>query len=288
MHALSGRVTTHDVAWWTSRFLGLLGTPARRSGGKGHGREAGGNTDDCALALTARRRVGYLVLRGHTVRFEYACFVSYRHPHGRLMARFTDQLLAALRDYIAPYLDLPLFFDRTGLEGGQIYEAEFAHALSHSVCMVAVYTPTYFDYDRRYCAREYRAMEVIEEQRFAEIENEALKRRGLIIPIILKGRPPAYVSDKRNCKYDFSRFTLCSQDISRHPEYAGWFDEIGNSIRQIHDWFRGDARFVSAALQEVAIPENDEVELFLHQVVPWRQPPFPGRWPSPLATDQTA
>ena len=95
--------------------------------------------------------------------FEYSCFVSYRHGQKRLMTNFIEQLVHGSEAYVEPYLDLPIFFDRDGLRGGDLYEREFARVLCRSVCMIAVYTPTYFDREHAYCAREYRGMEMVEE-----------------------------------------------------------------------------------------------------------------------------
>lgn len=207
--------------------------------------------------------------------FEYSCFVSYRHGCKRLMTHFIGQLVQALEDYIEPWLDLPVFHDRSGLEAGDFHEEVFAHALCHSVCMVAVYTPTYFDRNKTYCVREYRAMEIIESHRLAHATNQALKQKGLIIPIVLKGTLPPYVAARRTCKYDFSRFTLSSEDLSRYEEYVPWFDEIGKSIRSLYETLmsEGELRVPSG----FALPGENEVLAILDEVLPFTEQPFPGR-----------
>ena len=210
--------------------------------------------------------------------FEYSCFVSYRQGRKRLMTRFTDQLVCALEDYIEPYIDLPIFHDRGALEGGDLYNDRFSYALSRSVCMIAVYTPTYFDKEKSYCTREFLGMENLEQYRFSLIENAKLRQRGLIIPLILKGTPPEYIMQKRACKYDFSRFTLRSDDISQHEQYAEWFDEIGKIIRTIHDDFINEVDERSLDLDGFALPSEAEVQPFLDKVLRVYPQPFPGRF----------
>lgn len=215
--------------------------------------------------------------------FEYSCFVSYRHGRKRLMTSFIEQLIAALEAYVEPYVDLPVFHDVDGLYGGDLYDREFARVLCRSVCMIAVYTPTYFDRQRTYCAREYRGMEIVEERRFGRINDERVKTRGLIIPIVLKGVPPPYVTTRRAIKYDFSQFTLRSDDLSKHELYAEWFDEIGQCIWALHQGLTAEPESIAAASPDnFALPEDPELEPILNEIIPRVQPTFPGRLPPQL------
>ena len=66
--------------------------------------------------------------------------------------------------------------------------------------MVMIYTPTYFDKDRTYCAREYKAMENLETQRLEMLGYQRNFQHGLIIPVVYRGVDifPAYVSGIRH------------------------------------------------------------------------------------------
>jgi hypothetical protein len=83
------------------------------------------------------------------------------------------------------------------------------------------------------------------------------------------------VAARRTCKYDFSRFTLSSEDLSRYEEYVPWFDEIGKSIRSLYETLmsEGELRVPSG----FALPGENEVLAILDEVLPFTEQPFPGR-----------
>lgn len=205
--------------------------------------------------------------------FKYSCFVSYRQGQKRLMIKFIKQLLKALESYIEPYVSLPVYYAPRDLEGGDLYNPAFAEALNHSVCMICVYTPTYFDEKKTFCAREYRGMEIIEEHRFSIINNNEIKNRGLIIPIIFKGKPPTYISKKRTCKYDFSKYTLCSDNIIHHKDYSLWFDEIGRQIHAIYDGLINENK--NYFLNSFSLPSEEDIKPMLIEIIPKIQAKFP-------------
>jgi hypothetical protein len=211
--------------------------------------------------------------------FDYSFFISYRHAEGRLMTKFMDQLIQGLKDYTEPYLDLPMFHDREGLEGGDFYDDKFGRALIRSVCMILVYTPTYFDRRKTYCTREFFAMEQIETIRCSQMQRCGLPKESFVVPIILKGRLPEYIAQKRDYRYDFSRFTLSSEDISRHELYAEWFDQIGQRIRRIYDLVLPVPIDHVAELTDLRLPTDRELPSLLDKVTPNILLPLPGRVP---------
>jgi hypothetical protein len=100
--------------------------------------------------------------------FKHACFISYRrHEQSELSERFIADLCSAVRNELAVLLDEDLYIDRERLRGGAFFNPALADALCKSVCMIVVYTPTYFSREHLYCAREYLAMEKLEKTRLA-------------------------------------------------------------------------------------------------------------------------
>lgn len=196
------------------------------------------------------------------------------------MRRFIEQFIDALKAYVEPYVTLPVFVDREGLAGGDLYEKRFSEVMPRSVCLIAVYTPTYFDPERPFCAREYRGMEIIERQRLETLGDTDTAQFGMIIPIILKGVPPPYVADCRDCRYDFSRFNLRSDDLSSHELYADWFEQIAQRVRMLYDCLRGAPVDPLAACGSFRLPSEEDVQPLLSLATP--QPiGFPGRVPLP-------
>lgn len=168
--------------------------------------------------------------------FRYACFVSYRHGQREAVRdtvlRFHESLASELEFWLGS--DLPVYLDQDRLQPGHLYNEALATALCQSVCMVMLFTPTYFDSVHRYCAREYHGMLAIERQRLAFLEQEQ-RQRGLIIPVILRGERflPSEIKNRRNYR-NFEKFLLGHRDMSRHPQYPDAIRELAEYITERH------------------------------------------------------
>jgi TIR domain len=138
---------------------------------------------------------------------KYACFISYRHGQRKLAERIINDLYDALESELETWLDEKVYLDRERLKGGDFYNEALAKALCESVCMIMIFTPTYFSADHTFCTREYKAMEKLEEQRFQALGERVDKRRGLIIPIVFRGEDylPKEIKDRR-LYYNFDKF----------------------------------------------------------------------------------
>lgn len=108
---------------------------------------------------------------------KYSCFISYRHAEGELHRRIIRDLFEALSEELELHVGEKIFLDEERLRGGFLYNEVIAEALCMSACMVLVYTPTYFDLEHSYCAREFRAMEALEEYRLNKIRNPGIHNR---------------------------------------------------------------------------------------------------------------
>jgi hypothetical protein len=164
--------------------------------------------------------------------FEHACFISYVHPHGQgeLVGRFIKDLCGALDSELSGWMRERCFVDSTGLRAGMLYNPALASALCKSVCMIAVYTPHYFDHQHTYCAREYLAMETIEQRRLS-IATQQQGYYGLIIPIVLRGEEnlPQVIRSQRQF-HSFERLTLPLRGIMRTKQFEEDVKSIAKGI----------------------------------------------------------
>src|SRR5262245_13808013 len=101
----------------------------------------------------------------------YACFISYRHGQSQLSERIISDLATALSNELSLYTSKKVYVDRERLKGGDFYNEHLARALCESACMIMVFTPTYFDEQSTFCAREFKAMEFLEAKRSQLIES---------------------------------------------------------------------------------------------------------------------
>jgi hypothetical protein len=171
---------------------------------------------------------------------KHACFISYRHVgQNELLNSFLEQLSRSLSFELQLWLkECPeggVYLDRERLQGGDFYNEALATALCESACMIMVFIPLYFDKDRPYCTREYKAMELLEKERLARLDSEQ-RTHGLIIPIILRGGNdlPDEIKEGRQY-YDFQSFGLAGPELHRHPRdrriYRGALQRTDSSLR---------------------------------------------------------
>jgi hypothetical protein len=142
-------------------------------------------------------------------------------------------LVRSLKTELSRWLDLDVYLDEERLKGGDFFDANLAQALCESVCLVMVYTPTYFSNSHTYCAREYKAMEELEKQRLELLGHSDSAKHGLIIPIIYRGdkKIPYTITSKRQCHY-FENYQISGQATLDYPEYAQKIKEIAEYIEE--------------------------------------------------------
>jgi hypothetical protein len=179
--------------------------------------------------------------------YDHACFISYTHGQHTLMRSFVEQVGEALSSELEAYFgDDAVYIDHQRLQPGYRYNEALASALCQSVCMVVLYTPTYAQ--SSYCLREYTAMCGLEERRLAALAGHD-PTRGLIIPVVLRGRReqlPGALKDHVHY-LDFSQFsTAASRRILRNPRYV---DSIAQVAAYMHD--------TAQALQAVGVVPDD-------------------------------
>jgi hypothetical protein len=202
---------------------------------------------------------------------KHACFISYRHGQKALAERIVNDLHDALFNELEVLVDceeVPVAIDRERLKGGMFYNEALASTLCESACMIVVFTPIYFSKTHTYCAREYKAMEALEEKRLALMGNPLDKQNGLIIPIVFRGLDslPNEIKQRRQY-YCFDGFLLSDEKLSKNRQYARKIKELAEYIA---------ARFNALTnipggdpckdCHDFALPSANEIEQWLGSV----------------------
>jgi hypothetical protein len=189
--------------------------------------------------------------------FKWSCFISHRSSQWPLMQWFINDFYESLSSEIELLIgnDLKVFLDMKCLKGGDNFEKVIAESLCKSLCMVMIYTPTYFNKNNRFCAREYRAMELLEQQRSIATGN-----KGLIIPIVLRGAK-YFPNEIKRQYYDFSEFALCPRKISRTTYYRKKLKEIAEIIFEIHTIFEKENTDFCRTCSSFALPNDNDPEI---------------------------
>jgi hypothetical protein len=203
---------------------------------------------------------------------KYLCFISYASPN----KDFVDDLEEALGRELERFVrDKGLFIDDKRLRGGDLLDESIPRALCKSICMIIIYSPSYFDENYTYCAREFKGMEKLEKQRLLQLSCPEQQEHGLIIPIIFRGKKhfPKEIRDKRHY-YDFSNYYSCDNRISKHPKYVRTITEIAEVIHNAYLTFKDKDVFKEC--DKFMVPSKEEVMPWLKEAAcPHAQ--FPGR-----------
>ncbi len=178
--------------------------------------------------------------------FKHSCFVSYRHGQHAIKERFINEFCTGLAGELELLRNEGVWVDRERLKSGQLFNPGVAQALYESACMVVIYQPNYFDPEHPYCAREYKAMCELEAARLQLLPEGSERSKGLIIPVVLRGKdamPPELAANRHY--EDFSRFMLADAELAKHPGFAA-------QLKGIAEYIDGRCK----ALAKVTVPTN--------------------------------
>src|SRR5688500_15915285 len=117
------------------------------------------------------------------MRFQNSCFISYRHLDSELQVRVVQDLHKGLKDELAFHTPCPVYLDDKRLQAGYRFNEALADALCRSVCMIVVFSPTYFSEENTYCAREWLGMLRLQQRRTRLLSEKPAQFMGLIVPI---------------------------------------------------------------------------------------------------------
>ena len=161
--------------------------------------------------------------------FEKSCFLSYRQRAPKDYEATLAEFHQMLESELQLHLNLQSFFDPQR-PAENFVTRSLASTLCRSLCMVVLYIPTYFDSDYRACAREYKAMEVLEKRRMDKLGHTNKKTHGLIIPVVYRGWEefPEAIKRERTC-YNIQPYTV-SKSIRKNAKVKGEISKIAQYI----------------------------------------------------------
>jgi len=184
---------------------------------------------------------------------KHACFISYCHGQGSVMRPFVEQLATALGDYLEPYLDQKVYVDSDRLKPGYRFNEALAEAICESLCMIVIYVPKYERHP--YCGREFAAMELLESGRFQRMGQAVDRKRGMIIPIILRGASavPERITAERHYA-DFSKYSTATTNFLTNPEYVSMIQKIVEVIYELYQAVEAAGVDICSDCREFQLP----------------------------------
>jgi hypothetical protein len=203
-----------------------------------------------------------------------ACFVSYRHPNDANAKKFVQTFVDVLTTQLQPNLpNAKIFFDKDGLQVGDIFSDKLAQQLCRSACLVIFYGPRHFDVEYPYCALEYLGMRELEERRRAQMR-DYLDQHGLIFPVVFRGFDslPREIKDNRLC-INFDDVTKWDQ--FKHGQRRDTIDQLARRIYE--RWTEMERRgiFANHDCSQFRFPGN--VQHWLEQNIIRTRTPMPSR-----------
>lgn len=223
--------------------------------------------------------------------FEFCCFVSYPHGQDNVLVPFVNDFVDGLRLEIGAVMrkklagrDFPDGVLPNGawsdefLKGGDRFNEMIGSSICKSACMIVFYTPLYFDDEHVYCAREFRAMELLEQERLKYLQE---KGRGLIITIILRGADsfPKVLEGERKY-YRFDDIDLNNPADKIRVRYA---DKIREMAAYIYDRCQSldeVAPDLKHDCNEFCLPSEEDARAYVETVLKTKiklvADPYPG------------
>jgi hypothetical protein len=207
--------------------------------------------------------------------FKYSCFLSYRASSQpavhKLYAAFSEEL-AAQSALLMP--DLDVYIDRDRISGGDFFADRLAHALCHSVCMIVLFSPYYFDRGHTYCAREYAGMLALEEGRRARCSRLVSNGYGLIIPVLIRGSLPHPLERERH-SYSLADELLAARDLQRRASRSV-LNRIAHDAYLRYEALRCDGVDPADTCSDFTLPTEGDVAALVDEMSaepetrPWR------------------
>lgn len=183
------------------------------------------------------------------------------------MRSIITQLYEALSSELEVYFgDKKVFVDWKRLQGGDFYNEALSQALCQSVCMIVVFLPIYFDDEHTFCAREYKAMEYLENHRL-NLLNPDEKQHGLIIPIVFRGLDdlPTDIKAKRHY-HNFTNY-LSVNNMCNEREYLKIISDIALYIYNRYKTLKENLHIDHCAYcNNFKLPTENEIRDWLQSI----------------------
>ena len=134
--------------------------------------------------------------------YKHQCFISYPRVKDPAIWDCANRFKTAIERDLSHLIAEPSVFLDTDKMGGTRWERSLRSALCHSVAMVAICAPIYYQPHHRWCGLEWAAMDRLCEQRLPG-EDQAT-----IIPLLVRGSAPLPPPVARIDYIDISQLTL--------------------------------------------------------------------------------
>ena len=203
-----------------------------------------------------------------------ACFISYRHTDAashQFVQAFVKQLEKQLHLWLP---NANVFFDKDGLQVGDLFNEKLADELCRSACMVMFFLPLHFDCNHPYCAMEYKAMLELEKNRLGQSVDD-LRNKGLIFPVVYRGADylPAEIKDHR--QYEDFQHLIVEADFER-PDCHARLMKLSEAIFNRYTALTKSGVIKSDECKLFRFPSKDEIKDWLEEVSPIQTFTMPG------------
>ena len=192
---------------------------------------------------------------------KYSCFISYSSS-SELEMLAARQLKEALENEIGAWIrGKDIYIYEGELDGGDIYSEVLKDALCRSVCMIMIFTKSYFHEDYTFCTKEFLMMEALEKRRLKKLKISSAKKHGLIIPIILRGEEyiPKCIKKFRQCHNFEDYHTPIRKGANLFLDDKRFRPIIRDIIKYIskRDEELKDLRDIKKECEDLKIPEDE-------------------------------
>jgi hypothetical protein len=209
--------------------------------------------------------------------FQYSGFISYRNGEKDpvtkalkmdLKNRFAVQLHEALQEEVSVLTAKSVAIDMEYINGSYFLKAKFSEILRESLCYIVIYTPDYFNMEKRFCTTEFIAIQQIITER-NRILGCTIPTKSFIIPVILRGEKqiPKLLSDI--AYFDFSNFDGSKRRIKINNDYMPKIRAIANYINELHINCLPHAAAMKTACETIELLDKDndiaQIETFLEE-----------------------
>ena len=160
--------------------------------------------------------------------YQYHCFISWAHSPNPELLEWASNLKNGIEGELAYYINHPrVFLDENEITGGADWERSLRTALCHSVSLVAICAPIYFNPEHKWCGLEWAAMDQLGKRRLPD-EDFCTN-----IPVIIRASKPLPTPVSRVQPIDLSRLATKSRNYARTTEFRSCILEIADRILKI-------------------------------------------------------
>lgn len=195
----------------------------------------------------------------------HPCFISFRHVGNceKFVRTFRDALKEELENSFGKFKDAEgPFLDEDRMTSAVYLENTIAEAICNSVCMIVIYLPAYFSEEYPYCAREFKAMQLLEMQRRQMLPPGAVTD-SFIIPVFFRDKERfKKLKLVTNDKYDFQKLSLLS-NMKNNQQFKSMIIELGQDVYKRYEVFTQNHVNPWGNCQNHQLPSIQEVKQLL-------------------------